>query len=129
MSRRVCVSIRRLMLPFVSAAEERCATVTVVAPKLSEDNERPFGMRGNMLARISNVNTKSPRRLCPSGRALGFAGARVNFGAAQERTARDDLLVMLTQRPALLKGCGVDIVPIIVGRGPPPRLPAAFVVR
>src|SRR5271156_6046341 len=44
MSWRVCVSIRRLMLPLVWAAEERSATA---APKLSEDEEWPFDIRGN----------------------------------------------------------------------------------
>jgi len=87
------------MLPFVSATEERSAIATVAAPKFSDDKERPFDMLGNTLARIHNVNT-NPQRLRPSGRALGLAGARVEFGAAWERTARNDLLVMLTRRAA-----------------------------
>jgi hypothetical protein len=53
----VFVSIRRLILPFVSAAEDRSATITAARSGLSEESVRAFDMPGNMLSRIHNVNT------------------------------------------------------------------------
>lgn len=62
MSWRVCRSIRKLMLPFISGAEERSATATAPAFWLSEDGRRAFGIRRNMFCRIYNVNTKTRGR-------------------------------------------------------------------
>ena len=56
MSWRVLASMRRLMLPFVSADEDRSATAAVSAPRLPEDAER-FDMAHTMPFRIHNVNT------------------------------------------------------------------------
>ena len=55
MSRRVSVSIRRLMLPFESLPAERSTTAVVVSPP---SEEWPFGIRWKMGGRIHNVNTR-----------------------------------------------------------------------
>jgi hypothetical protein len=45
MSCRVVASTRRLMLPFVSAAEVRSATAVSAFPEISDRKERLFGIR------------------------------------------------------------------------------------
>jgi hypothetical protein len=49
--------MRKLMLPFVSAAEGRSATITVPAPGLLDDVERSFAMKRYIGDRIHIVNT------------------------------------------------------------------------
>jgi hypothetical protein len=68
MSRRVSVSIRRLMLPFVPDAEERSTTATFAVPRLSDDEEWFFGMTANMIYCIHNVNTRVHAPSCGAAR-------------------------------------------------------------
>ena len=56
---RVLASIRRLMLPFVSADEGRSATKVAAERGLCEAGARAFDMGENVSARNYNVNTAS----------------------------------------------------------------------
>lgn len=58
MSWRVLASMRRLILPFVSAADGRSATATLAESGLSEDKERPFDISELCLSTSTNVNLK-----------------------------------------------------------------------
>src|SRR6266851_2325514 len=62
---RVLASMRRLMLPFVSAADERLATATAASPKLSEDDERSFGIDG-IYALYLQCQYRQPSAALPS---------------------------------------------------------------
>src|SRR3954454_4813228 len=100
MSRRVSVSIRRLMMPFVPDAEERSTTATFAVPRLSDDEEWSFGMTTNMICRIHNVNTRAQLRAA-SRRARTAAARRFEATArpwpSRERARRALLLHMLVE--------------------------------
>src|SRR3954468_20529698 len=83
MSRRVSVSIRRLMLPFVPDAEERSTTATFAVPRLSADEEWSFGMKANMICRILSVNTRHGKHVLRAAldRAAHAASARPGIEA------------------------------------------------